>query len=263
MMNKLCPVCNKSFSRRPNGEAVSTFLKRKYCSIYCGNHRRDSSIPTRTCAGCNKVMIKGSKEQRKLFLQKKYCTMTCYHSHMCHNRNFIDVSNKEVNGVTFLEYISECKWRVRCSCGQEFVTWKQNILQGTCISCGCYQRAKLSEMAKTQVKEKHPNWNFNKTDEERMKTRQIDISKYTSWRTSVYARDSFKCKICGKGGKLNAHHLDGWKWAINRRYDPDNGVTLCVKHHREFHKLYGSGDNTAAEFFEYYLCTKGTTSGQA
>lgn len=52
-----------------------------------------------------------------------------------------------------------------------------------------------------------------------------------AWRKEVLDIDDNKCIICGDGPKfLNAHHLipkNFKKW----RYDVNNGVALCPKHH--------------------------------
>ena len=58
-----------------------------------------------------------------------------------------------------------------------------------------------------------------------------------------------------KNGKkktyLNAHHLDGWDWNKIDRYNVDNGITLCEICHKDFHLMYGYGENTKEQFEEY------------
>lgn len=51
---------------------------------------------------------------------------------------------------------------------------------------------------------------------------------------------------------MNAHHLNGWNWCEEGRYDVDNGVTLCESCHLDFHNKYGYGNNTEAQFEQYY-----------
>jgi 5-methylcytosine-specific restriction endonuclease McrA len=72
----------------------------------------------------------------------------------------------------------------------------------------------------------------------------------------VYERDSFTCVSCGdirgrKSGGINAHHLDGYNWCIEKRLDVQNGVTLCEDCHKHFHMEYGYGDNTKAQFEDW------------
>lgn len=72
-----------------------------------------------------------------------------------------------------------------------------------------------------------------------------DKKKLKDWANSVKDRDCYKCAICGltsgenyirKDGKeskirLEAHHL--FPREIKEfRYDIDNGITLCTRHHK-------------------------------
>lgn len=97
----------------------------------------------------------------------------------------------------------------------------------------------------------NPNYNPNKTDEERENGRIIP--GYKEWVQSVYEKDGYTCQCCGddRGGNLNAHHLDGYNWCKERRTDISNGITLCEKCHMQFHSIYGLRNNTAAQFVEF------------
>lgn len=62
-------------------------------------------------------------------------------------------------------------------------------------------------------------------------------SKLRSWRTAIYRRDNFTCQVCTQvGGRLNAHHIEAWSKSKNRRFELDNGVTLCQRCHVNLHK---------------------------
>lgn len=100
--------------------------------------------------------------------------------------------------------------------------------------------------------EENPNYNSEKTDEERVEQRLI--IGYKEWRTAVYEQDGYTCQICSDatGGNLIAHHLDGYNWCREKRLDPENGVTLCKTCHSEFHRQYGFKDNTK-EQYELFL----------
>lgn len=100
--------------------------------------------------------------------------------------------------------------------------------------------------------ENHHNWNPNITQEERENGRYIE--GYDDFIKGVYKRDNYTCQVCGQEGNghnLNAHHLDGYNWCKEKRTDINNGITLCDKCHKEFHKLYGKGNNTKEQFEEY------------
>jgi 5-methylcytosine-specific restriction endonuclease McrA len=64
--------------------------------------------------------------------------------------------------------------------------------------------------------------------------------EYVEWRTAVYQRDDYTCQHCGEvGGKLNAHHIESWSSFPEKRFEIDNGITLCYKCHVEVHKVEG------------------------
>lgn len=136
-------------------------------------------------------------------------------------------------------------WVCKCDCGEVTAVSGTHLTSGATQSCGCIRE----EMVGTN----HHNYNPNKTDEERLKKRYI-LGKHTldGFRNKVYERDNYTCQVCNQiGGKLNAHHLDGWNWAVDKRFDTDNGVTLCESCHNEFHNIYGKGNNTREQFEEY------------
>jgi len=76
--------------------------------------------------------------------------------------------------------------------------------------------------------------------------------EYDEWRWAVYKRDKNLCKVCGiRKDPMVAHHLDGFNMFPEKRFDVDNGVTLCDRHHIAFHTNYGFGNNTKEQFEEY------------
>lgn len=99
--------------------------------------------------------------------------------------------------------------------------------------------------------EKSPRWNNNLTDYERVVGRKT--IKDTIWREKVYEKDNYTCVACGdnRGGNLNAHHLYSHNRYIDKRYDVNNGVTLCEACHKAFHDKYGYGDNAKEQFDEF------------
>lgn len=59
--------------------------------------------------------------------------------------------------------------------------------------------------------------------------------EYREWRSLVYQRDSWRCRICGSRHKINAHHILEAGRYESKRFDMDNGVTLCEEHHIQVH----------------------------
>ncbi|MFA5696163.1 MAG: hypothetical protein WC917_01720 [Bacilli bacterium] len=97
-----------------------------------------------------------------------------------------------------------------------------------------------SEEGKISFKEKMSGINNPKWIEDRTKLQiygndNLDrrSSSYNNWRKQVWIRDNWKCKINNSdcNGKLETHHIFGWKSHPELRYDINNGITLCHAHH--------------------------------
>lgn len=58
-------------------------------------------------------------------------------------------------------------------------------------------------------------------------------SAYFFWRKEVWKRDNWKCLINNQdcSGRIEAHHILGYKEYPELRYDIKNGITLCHFHH--------------------------------
>lgn len=100
-------------------------------------------------------------------------------------------------------------------------------------------------------REKHPRWRSDLTPDERETRRDLYLQKV--WRKKIYARDEYICQKCGddRGHNLNAHHIEPHCRDRSLRWDLSNGVTLCVKCHRKFHRTYGLIKCTRADLIEY------------
>jgi hypothetical protein len=54
-----------------------------------------------------------------------------------------------------------------------------------------------------------------------------------AFREAVFVRDNNRCVICGCSENLAAHHIIERKMFPDGGYVPDNGATLCERHHLE------------------------------
>ena len=107
------------------------------------------------------------------------------------------------------------------------------------------------KLSKALMGEKHPNWKGGKDDESKMWRKRIE---YRLWREAVFARDNWTCQKCGKRGKkLHPHHIFNFAKYPELRFAIDNGITFCEKHHRLFHKMYDSKNNTKEQLETFLM----------
>ena len=200
-----------------------------------------------------------------------------------------DLTDQEFDRLTVLEFVGKNKhdkamWLCKCTCGNEKIVCSGNLKSGTSRSCGCLNsevvakrnrkykllgednpfygkthsvemKKKFSEYAKSRVGDKNPRWNSKLTDEERVVGR--NYPEYDKWRVDVYKRDDYTCQLCGKKVRnINAHHLNGYDIFPEQRLVVRNGITLCIKCHKDFHKQYGTGSNTKEQWEEFTCMEK-------
>lgn len=122
-------------------------------------------------------------------------------------------------------------WECLCDCGNKTYRTLLELRRSKIVSCGCY----------------HSSFNPNLTEEDRNRKRFLYEDK--KWTRNILERDDFTCQSCFlRGGRLIAHHLDGFCWCKEKRRDLKNGITLCDNCHKKFHKEYGNRKNTFAQF---------------
>lgn len=197
----------------------------------CGNEKRTEKNKNQVVFNCDycgkECSIKKSHYEKR---EHHFCSKEC--------------SNKfQENQVVFnCEYCGKESKMIKC----RFENFKHHFCSMEC-------------RAKWQVGENNTNYNPNITNEEREKGRHIE--GYDDFIMNVYERDNYTCQYCRKhGGKLNTHHLNGYDNYKDFRIEVNNGIVLCEDCHKEFHKIYGYGDNTWQQFREFlynkYLQTK-------
>jgi hypothetical protein len=75
--------------------------------------------------------------------------------------------------------------------------------------------------------------------------------KHKEWRKkfsiNVFTRDDFKCKICGRKDRLDAHHITDRHEMPNGGYVIENGITLCSEHHLQAEQYHISGNIKGVE----------------
>ena len=59
--------------------------------------------------------------------------------------------------------------------------------------------------------------------------------EYKKWREQVFLRDGYCCQECGSKEHIQAHHIESWKRNKTKRFDVNNGITLCRECHLKAH----------------------------
>jgi len=92
---------------------------------------------------------------------------------------------------------------------------------------------------------KNPCWRGGLTSKDKLFRKTKD---YINWRIGVFKRDNYTCQGCGVvGGKLHAHHKIPFSISKDKRLDLNNGLTLCVKCHK-------NTDTYLSKVFSYEKC---------
>lgn len=230
----ICETCGRVWkAQKPNS---------KYCCTECKPQSKSKRIKT-TCSYCSKeVEVIPSKVN-------KYPTHYC--SIECKNKHYGEL-HKGVNNSRF------SKIKVKCyTCGNEFLKVKSQFDKYKFNFCSkdCQKKG----YKKLLTGENNPNYNFNRSDDERDKHR--NINGYNEWIRKVFERDNYTCQCCGdnRGGNLNAHHKFNYSEHKKLRTDINNGITLCESCHIDFHKLYGYKNNTQKQIERFIINKQGNT----
>ena len=109
------------------------------------------------------------------------------------------------------------------------------------------KRWKLSEQARKNISAgvkrlvasgKHNLWKGGITEVNKVIRCSLE---YRLWRESVFKRDDYTCRFCGKrGGEIHADHIKPFSLYPELRFAIDNGRVLCVECHRKT-STYGNG----------------------
>jgi hypothetical protein len=98
------------------------------------------------------------------------------------------------------------------------------------------QKISQSKIGK-YMQEKSPSWIKDRTKLKGLR-RGRERSDYNFWSRKVKQRDNNKCKFNNKNcrGRLESHHIYPWSKFPEKRFDINNGITLCSFHHPHYLK---------------------------
>lgn len=221
--NAKCSICGKEFYRKPS---LLKRAKNPTCSNECRKKVYEVKRIIVKCSVCGKNIE--TTESRKSIRKNMVC------SNECKKKLLSNIKSKEMIEL-------DCP-----ICKKTFKVHPYRMKSCNSITCSVSCASKLQLLDKKN----HPMYNENITDDERIDRRKL--KENVQWRNSVLEKDVYTCDICGSyGGKLNAHHLNGYHWDKENRLNVNNGITLCSDCHKDFHKTYGNKNNTKEQYIEY------------
>lgn len=117
--------------------------------------------------------------------------------------------------------------------------WKNRRKLNDCEYCGnkitsyhgkkyCSRECSHSAM----VGSKAPTWKDGKSLERDRARLGTEIKE---WRKAVFKRDNYTCQHCKSETYLQAHHIIEWAKDESKRFDVENGITLCIDCHGKVH----------------------------
>jgi hypothetical protein len=202
---------------------------------------------------------------------QKYCTRECFYLHVKKiNENKTNV-NCDICNKAFYKKPAKIKTSKGNYCSVECTNKSFELpkyIQESCTHCHkSFERKRINRPKNKELRfcspqcsneyngkfnrgSNHFNFNNNLTNEERIYKR--DTYENIKWRISIFKKDEYTCKVCSqKGGDLNAHHFENYSTNKEKRFDINNGVTMCLKCHKNFHDNYGYKKNNKLQFEEF------------
>ena len=134
-------------------------------------------------------------------------------------------------------------WYCLCNCGKIKIVPECNLPNSNTRSCGCLRFEISYQSIYVSKKKEHD--------------RLRSTRGYKLWRNKVVRRDDCMCQICGNtSSTLEVHHLLSHSRYKHNRRDLNNGITLCIDCHQEFHTKYTSTEFTVQNFVDFLRTKK-------
>jgi|GEM_PF-1143934 len=231
-ITRSCPTCGKEFTATPSEIALGRGI---YCSLDCRSKAPKRSV-TKACAVCGKVFtrkLSAVKEGRGI-----YCSRDCANSAQRKRETKIcpvcgkpfEAKSSEIARGGGIYCSPECfhkegktdnRVTKACeTCGQTFKVYPSRVLKGLGKYCSrdCAYLAQRKEYNRRYLEQELQ-------------------ARYYAWTEAVIARDGLRCARCGETdvSLLQTHHIQDWKDFPDLRYDPDNGIVLCLDCHASKH----------------------------
>jgi len=90
----------------------------------------------------------------------------------------------------------------------------------------------ISHLPKPRYGKDHWNWKGGSNVHKQSR----GLAEWAKWRKEVFERDEYTCQLCFARKKfLHPHHFMGVTYYKEKRFDKDNGITLCRDCHYLLH----------------------------
>lgn len=190
-----------------------------------------------------KVEVKIASSNYKHYQEKGYSILRKENGRLDFSQTItVPVSDlPEKSGVKVDVICDECKQLKKINYG-DYLRCNHNG-KIYCQKCAC---------AVLLSGENNYQWNPSKTATDRtFGRREVDYKLFVK---SCLTRDNYTCQCCGKKSdrKMAVHHINSFDWCEEGRTDIKNGITLCGNCHKNFHLIYGYGNNTKEQFEEWF-----------
>ena len=128
-------------------------------------------------------------------------------------------------------------WVCRCSCGECVSVLASKLKAGNKRTCGGKYRHK------------------NKINQDEIRKLR-STGEYLTFKKSVIEKDNGRCIVCGGTQDIEVHHLFPFATYIAERFNINNGICVCAKHHSSaepggYHNIFGTSNNTPEQFENY------------
>lgn len=190
-------------------------------------------MTVKKCLFCSCEYSKKYNESKAAFSAKKFCSRECSDKDKVGKKHSYEHCEKIRMAGLGRKHTQASKLKMS---GQNSHKWKGG--KPRCIDCG-------NELKNIKARRCYPCWVKQATGKnashwmggktpENLKIRNSTLA--LEWRKSIFERDGFTCQSCGQiGGDLQAHHLIPFAVDKDRRFDLNNGQTLCKTCHRKVH----------------------------
>lgn len=120
-------------------------------------------------------------------------------------------------------------------CNKEIYIGRYKLIGNKYVYCSVDCHHKHMSISGSFSGKNNPKWKGGITPAVKIIRHSLE---YKKWRNAVFQRDNYTCIWCGiKGVELNADHIILFSENIEKRFEVDNGRTLCVKCHKRRHSI--------------------------